>query len=68
MRNAVVTIRNSAGTARTTTTSSFGVYTFTTLLAGDAYTLTVSSKRYRYAPKIILIDTSLFELDLIGLE
>lgn len=68
LRNAVVTLRNSSGTARTTTTSSFGVYTFTTLLAGETYTLTVSSKRYRYAPKIILIDTSLFELDLIGLE
>lgn len=68
VRNAIVTLRSASGIVRSTTSSSFGVYTFDTLLNEELYTLTVASKRYRYSPKTFSAEASQFSLDLIGLE
>lgn len=68
LRNAVVSIVDSQGTRRTATTSSFGNYSFDNLSGGQVYTVAVSSKRYRFGPRIIEISNSLSNLDFVGLE
>jgi len=68
LRNAVVSIIDPQGVRRTATTSSFGIYSFDSVRTGDTYTLTVASKRYRFTPKVLQIDTALTNVDFVGLE
>lgn len=68
LRNAVVSMIDSAGVRRTATTSSFGLYSFDGVRTGDTYTMTVASKRYRFTPRILQIDTNLTNVDFVGLE
>lgn len=68
LRNAVVILTDAQGVRRTTTTSSFGVYQFDGVVTGQTYTLSVSSRRYRFAPKIQDISNQLTDVDFIGLE
>jgi hypothetical protein len=68
VRSAPVSIVDSQGVRRTVTTSSFGVYTFTNVTIGQEHTLTVFSRRYRFAPKILQISGNLNNEDFIGLE
>jgi hypothetical protein len=67
VRNAVVTLIDSTGSRRTATTSSFGVYAFAGVPHGAGYTLTVSSKRYRFAPNQFAVSGNA-TIDLVGLE
>lgn len=68
LRNAIVTLVDPSGVRRTATTSSFGIYSFANVPAGQSYTISVASKRYRFAPRIQTIDQSLSNLDFVGLE
>ncbi len=68
VRNAVVSIINNQGVRRTATTSSFGVYTFANIASGTDYTITVSSKRYRFAPRQLNVNGNLTNIDFVGLE
>ncbi len=68
LRNVRVTLTDSTGTARFAVTSSFGVYQFADIVPEQTYTVSVSSKRYRFAPKILPITTSVTNVDFIGLE
>lgn len=68
LRNAIVTLVEPSGVRRTATTSSFGIYSFANVPAGQSYTISVSSKRYRFAPRIQTIDQNLNNLDFVGLE
>lgn len=68
LRNAVVILTDSGGNRRTATTSSFGVYTFSDVTVATNYTLSVSSRRYRFTPRTIDISESLTNIDLLGLE
>ncbi|HQZ94795.1 MAG TPA: carboxypeptidase-like regulatory domain-containing protein [Pyrinomonadaceae bacterium] len=68
IRNARVTMIGPGGTRRTATTSSFGVYSFQNVTRGFTYTITVSSKRYRFAPNIIVADDTRTDVDFVGLE
>jgi len=68
LRNAVVALIDSQGVRRTATTSSFGLYSFGDTTTGQSYTLTVSSKRYRFSPQILQIDCNLTNVDFVGLE
>ena len=49
-------------------TSSFGLYSFDNVPAGQTYTVRVSSKRYRFAAQILQVNTSLTNVDFVGLE
>ena len=64
--------RNSAhsggGIRRTATTSSFGIYSFDMVMTGQTYTMTVGSKRYRFAPQFVPVQGSLTNIDFMGLE
>jgi hypothetical protein len=68
VRSATVVLTDAAGISRTATTSSFGVYNFPAALNGPGYTLTVRSKRYRFAPQQFTLSGNLTNFDLSGLE
>ena len=68
LRNATVSITDSLGVRRTATTSSFGLYSFDNVPAGDTYVIGVSSKRYRFAPQTIQINNTLTDVNFVGLE
>ena len=68
LRNAVVSLIDSQGVRRNATTSSFGLYSFIDVRAGDMYTLTVTTKRYRFTPRQMLINDNLSNVDFVGLE
>ncbi len=68
VRNATVVMTDSAGVTRRVTTSSFGIYLFENVPAGHAYTLSVSSKRYRFAPQVVMPSGNLTDIDFLGLQ
>ena len=68
IRGATVVITDSAGQRRAVTTGSFGFYTFNDIEAGQSYVLGVSSKRYRFASRLVNVTDSLADVDFVGLE
>ncbi len=68
LRNVVVTLIDPAGVRRRATSSSFGLYSFDNVSPGETYIITVSSRRYRFEPKILHISESLANVDFRGLE
>ncbi len=68
LRNATVSITDSNGVRRTTTTSSFGFYQFDNVLIGGAYTVSVSSRLFRFAPLVLQVTDTLTNVDFTGLE
>jgi uncharacterized delta-60 repeat protein len=67
LRNASVTLTDSVGRVRTATTSSFGYYTLTNVELG-AYTVSVSSRRYRFASRSLQLGSNLVDVDFVGLQ
>ncbi len=69
LRNVTVRLIDALGRVRTATTSSFGIYSFDGVRGSETYTLTASTKRYRFAPQVLSVSTSAFSAaDLIGLQ
>ena len=68
LRNATVSITDSQGTVRTTTTSSFGLFSFDNILTGDTYTIRVLSRLFRYTPRTVQLNGNLTLPDFVGLE
>ncbi|MFT3743387.1 MAG: carboxypeptidase regulatory-like domain-containing protein [Pyrinomonadaceae bacterium] len=68
LRNTQVNLIDSNNVRRVATTSSFGIYSFTNVATNQTYTLTVSSKRYRFSPRIETISAAVSNLDFVGLE
>lgn len=68
VRNATVVMTDSSGGVRHVTTSSFGIYTFENVTAAVSYTVSVSSKRYRFAPRVITPSANIADLDFLGLQ
>lgn len=68
LRNAVVSLIDAQGIRRTATTSSFGIYSFDMITTGQTYTMTVGSKRYRFAPQFVPVQGTLTNIDFMGLE
>ncbi|MEJ7624576.1 MAG: hypothetical protein WKF34_11350 [Pyrinomonadaceae bacterium] len=68
LRNAVVALTDSQGLRRTALTSSFGFYTFENVVGGNTYTVSVSSRRYRFAARSVTVNESLSNVDFVGLE
>ena len=68
LRNAQVTIIDSTGYARTVTTGTFGYYKFEGLNMGEAYTLQVISRRYRFETKQLTMNSDLADMDFIAQE
>ena len=68
LRNAVVSMVDSQGVVRTATTSSFGYYTFSDVEVGASYVVSVQSRRYRFAPRVVQVFDTLTDVDFTGLE
>ncbi len=68
LRNSVVALTDSQGVKRNSTTSSLGHYLFENIPLASGYTLTVSSKRYRFASRILMVNEILTNVDFMGLE
>lgn len=68
LRNSVVSIIDANNVRRTTATSSFGLYSFDNVPTGGSYTVTVASKRYRFAPLALQIVGNSTGVDFVGLE
>ena len=68
LRNATVTITGANGFTRTVVTSSFGYYTFGDIPAGGDYTLTVASRRYRFAARTVSVGADLSDIDFTAIE
>jgi hypothetical protein len=68
LANVRVTLVKPDGTRLIATTSSFGVYSFQGLAAGESYIITAASKRYRFAPQTITPNENVSGVDLVGLE
>lgn len=67
LRNAVVSLTNSQGISVTATTSSFGVFSFANVTAGQSYVMGISSNRYRFAVQNVAVNGNL-NLLFVGLE
>ena len=46
----------------------FGVYRFEDVLRGETYVLSVTSRRYRFATRILTVTDSVADYDFVGLE
>ena len=68
LRNATVSITDSLGVRRTVTTSSFGFYSFENIRGGEAYTIAVSSRLYRFASRAVQVENNLSDVDFVGIE
>jgi hypothetical protein len=68
IRGVTVVMTDSEGIRRTAVTSSFGFYTFSEIETGKTYIINASSRRYRFASRILNVNDSLSDVDLIGQE
>lgn len=63
LTNALVTITDMEGNARTVQTGKLGSFRFSDVVAGQTYILSVSSKRFTYAPQVITVNEDLTEVN-----
>ena len=68
LRNATVVMTDSKGGRRTAVTSSFGIYTFEDVEAGESYVIGVSARRYRFNSRVVNVSDTLADVDFIGQE
>lgn len=68
LRNASVSITDSQGVRRTATTNSFGLYTFNNVSTGSTYLVSVSSKRYRFTSRNLVVNDNVTNVDFVGVE
>ena len=68
LRNSFVKITGPNGFTRQATTSSFGFYQFPDIPAGQTYTISVSSRLFRFASQTLQISGNTLNLDFIGIQ
>ena len=68
LKNARVTLTDSNNVMRSVLTNSFGLYRISEVATGQNYTVTVSSKRFRFSPAPISLTGDLTNLNFIGVE
>lgn len=68
LRNVIVSMTDPQGVVLRATTSSGGNFNFDNVQTGQAYVLTVASKRFRFSPQIIQINSTITNLEFRGLE
>ncbi|MBS1794665.1 MAG: CSLREA domain-containing protein [Acidobacteria bacterium] len=65
--NATVTLTDAEGNSRTARTNSFGHYRFSNVAAGQTFVISVSAKRFAFAPQVIISNDNIADLDFIAL-
>ena len=68
LKNAAVTMADSLGVRRTALTNSFGFFSFDSVAAGESYTITATSKRFRFSGQTVQITGNLTLPTFVGLE
>ena len=68
LRNATVTLTDSDNNRRSVPTSSMGYYTFTDVVPGKTYTVTVASRLYRFLPVTVQVEGTISNLNLLGMQ
>ncbi len=68
IRNTVVSVIDASGNRRTGTTSTFGFFTIEDIPTGVAYTVSVSSRRYRFTPQTVFLSENVSGLQFFGQE
>lgn len=68
IRNAQVSLTRADGTVTRVTTGTFGHFSFEKLTVGESFTLSVQSRRYRFAPQQVTAVDNLAPLELIALD
>ncbi|MBS1795946.1 MAG: proprotein convertase P-domain-containing protein [Acidobacteria bacterium] len=63
LANAIVYLTDASGSTRSRRTNSFGYYSFDNLRAGQTVTVTVVSKRFTFAPRVVDVDDNIADLD-----
>lgn len=63
VRNAVVTITDENGNARSTITGALGTYRFAEVETGHTYIVSVRSRRFTFAPQVVQITDNISGLD-----
>lgn len=66
LANAVVYLTDSGGNTRTARTTSFGYYRFNDIAAGQTVTVTVVSKVYQFAPKVLNLNEEVTQLNFLA--
>lgn len=66
VRNAVVSLTDSAGTVWNVMTTAGGNYRFDEVESGKTYIINVRSRRFTFAPQIISVTDNLTGIDFIG--
>ena len=68
IRNVTVTIKDGNGFSQSAVSSAFGFYSFQNVPVGGSYTLTVTSRKFRFALTQISVSAQVDNLILYGLE
>ncbi len=68
LRSANVSLIDAQGVKRTVPTSNLGFYLFENVRIGEQYTLTVASRRYRFASRIETFAGARSDVDFVGIE
>lgn len=63
--NTNVALTDAAGNIRSARTSSFGYFRFDEIQAGEAYVVSINSKRYVFQPQVLSVEDEIAELALI---
>ncbi len=66
IRNAFVMLIDSNGNARTVKTGTFGYYSFSNVEVGQTYTISVASKRFQFATRVISLSSEITDVDFIA--
>ncbi|MGB5014566.1 MAG: cohesin domain-containing protein, partial [Pyrinomonadaceae bacterium] len=64
--NAIVTLTSTTGKIQSMRSGEGGAFEFTRVVAGETYTLTIQSKRFRYQPRTVSMSGNAVELDVIA--
>jgi hypothetical protein len=66
--NSVVTIGGAGGERQSAVTNPFGYFRFESVRAGETYTISIFSKRFRFAAQVVTVNEELTELNFTAQE
>jgi CSLREA domain-containing protein len=66
--NAIVTLTDQQGNSRSARTSSFGYFSFADVAAGETVVITITSKRYTFAPQVVTVYEAISDLNFVADE
>lgn len=68
LANTVVTLNDSMGNTFVSTSNQFGYYQFDAVEVGQTVIVSVASKRFQFAPEVLMLNEEILDLDIIALD